>query len=331
MRVALQIFVHEHPVQIPLTTRILDSFVRITESRFVTTHQVLVACVLVLCIGIGTSYAAENTLPGDLLYSVKTGINERLQGSFAVSAASKARWTTEIANRRLTEAEELAATGRLTPVASAELESALDDTVQNFDSQVETLADEATIADAQSVLEVSLNAHETVLASIGSASATVEQNLLPIVSKVREHADRVTRARFEAEVRLTAKNDSGIRSAALSKKKSAQEQVISAKKNIRKNSEEKATAPVRNVAEEAAWDVTMGDNDVEKGNWGRAFGAYQAAIRTVLEDKTGEDARDRLKAKLGLELDATSTNPRTSASNSEDGEVHDATSVVQED
>lgn len=60
-----------------------------------------------------TAMAAENSLPGEFLHPVKVGINENIRSFLTRSAADKADWEIERANRRLVEIEKLADSGKL--------------------------------------------------------------------------------------------------------------------------------------------------------------------------------------------------------------------------
>ncbi|HVX91118.1 MAG TPA: DUF5667 domain-containing protein [Candidatus Paceibacterota bacterium] len=107
---ALTARMHAAPVPSPFFT------------RYSFTLRAVGAFVLVLIIGSGgTAFAAEGSLPGDLLYPVKVGIVEPVQGAFQISDTAKANWNAHIATTRLVEAQALAAKGTLTPAVSAEL------------------------------------------------------------------------------------------------------------------------------------------------------------------------------------------------------------------
>ncbi len=72
--------------------------------------------IALLCIFIFTgvlSYVAENALPGDPLYNVKTNFNENLQSILTVSPESNAKFQTTLVKKRLQEAEDLAAADKL--------------------------------------------------------------------------------------------------------------------------------------------------------------------------------------------------------------------------
>jgi len=83
-------------------------------SSFARTYKYMLATLGVfVLLGAGVSFAAEGALPGDLLYPVKTAINESIRGAFAVSSESKVKWQAELVGRRLEEAVELEASGKL--------------------------------------------------------------------------------------------------------------------------------------------------------------------------------------------------------------------------
>lgn len=84
------------------------------------------AAFAVLLVVTGTSYAAENALPGDILYPIKTQINEKVSGALALSPSAKAAWHAEVATTRLHEAQQLASEDRLTTHTSEMLQGDLD-------------------------------------------------------------------------------------------------------------------------------------------------------------------------------------------------------------
>jgi hypothetical protein len=61
----------------------------------------------------GVASAAEKSLPGEALYTIKVAIVEPLQGTLMVSAADKAQWENVLINRRLSEATTLAVQNKL--------------------------------------------------------------------------------------------------------------------------------------------------------------------------------------------------------------------------
>jgi hypothetical protein len=145
--------------------------VSLSYSWFTFAHRpIAAALVLVLVFGSGVSYAAENALPGDALYTVKTYINEPARVALATNAEAKAEVQIELAERRIEEAAVLAAEGRLDEETENELAVA-------FESHAAAVAEEMAEADKEddsasielaSRFENRLAAHENILLEVES-------------------------------------------------------------------------------------------------------------------------------------------------------------------
>lgn len=146
--------------------------VSLSYSWFTFAHRpIAAALVLVMVFGSGVSYAAENALPGDALYTVKTYINEPTRVALATNAEAKAEVQIELAERRIEEAAILAAEGRLD-------EETEDDLAVAFESHAEAVAEHIAEADADdegikvelaSRFENRLAAHENILLEVESS------------------------------------------------------------------------------------------------------------------------------------------------------------------
>lgn len=95
-----------------------------------------------LLIGGTVSFAAENTIPGDVLYPIKIHVNESIFGAVAVTPQAKADWGVRKAERRLEEVEKLAVAPTVSPEIRANAEASFNasaDQVQehitNFEKQ----------------------------------------------------------------------------------------------------------------------------------------------------------------------------------------------------
>lgn len=160
--------VREYMTHKPLARAEMYS-VSVSYRWFSFAHRPLAAAlVLVLVFGSGVSYAAENALPGDALYSVKTYVNEPARLALASSAEAKAEIQIEFAERRIEEATVLAAEGRLDEDTEGQLAAA-------FESHAAAAAEhiaEADTDDSSASVELSsrfenrLAAHENVLAEV---------------------------------------------------------------------------------------------------------------------------------------------------------------------
>jgi hypothetical protein len=83
---------------------------------------------LAIMIGGGTTLAAQSSVPGDILYSVKIGVNENIREALTISADSEAKLQANLLEERLEEAQKLQAKGQFT----AETESTV---VANISAQ----------------------------------------------------------------------------------------------------------------------------------------------------------------------------------------------------
>lgn len=127
--------------------------------------------------------AAERSVPGDVLYPIKTNINEGVRAQFANSPYEKVAFETELLERRVAEARLLARNGELTE----EVEAAIAETVKNHAHAAqqgiaelkESDADEAAIAEiafgsALDIQSAVLDAGQDASSTDGIAGAVKE-------------------------------------------------------------------------------------------------------------------------------------------------------------
>lgn len=109
MRQALLKFARENPVV--HTSRAKNSRTVVSPYSFMRKargFKVLSATVIGgILIGGTVSFAAEGSLPGNVLYPVKTEVNERVRGVMAVTPHAKAGWDIRLVERRLSEMKEV--------------------------------------------------------------------------------------------------------------------------------------------------------------------------------------------------------------------------------
>lgn len=105
-------------------------------------------------------FAAERSVPGDVLYPIKTNFNETLFAQFANSPYEKVTLETELMERRISEARLLAKVGKLTEEVEASIAADVRDHATAVQQGIAALkvsdADEAAIAEITfgSALEV---------------------------------------------------------------------------------------------------------------------------------------------------------------------------------
>ena len=125
-----------------------------------------VAVLIILLAGGGASFAAEGSLPGDIFYPVKIGVNEKIRGFMAFSESSKAEFQVELAERRLEEVEKLVNSGRVDSEVSAKAEANFAAHAEKVSKRIENLKNSKSLeaaAEISSNFESSLNAHEKIL------------------------------------------------------------------------------------------------------------------------------------------------------------------------
>lgn len=126
------------------------------------------AAVMIVVLTSGTAFAAENALPGDVLYNIKVSVNEPVLGAFAVSTEAKASWAIERAERRIEEAASLALSGTLDAKTGEELTARLEEHVTEAENEQAELEKSDMLAAARvgTNLRVALLAHADILADV---------------------------------------------------------------------------------------------------------------------------------------------------------------------
>lgn len=130
---------------------------------------ITVVVALVALVSGGTALAAENTLPGDVLYPVKVYVNEEVRASFANTDEERAEWEATLAQRRMIEATLLAQRGELREDLAVKVESRLSMHIQKTETLIDRLNDEGKTeeaAEAQAKLDALIRLHQDLLARL---------------------------------------------------------------------------------------------------------------------------------------------------------------------
>ena len=172
MRATLEnTFASNTPVKSPI--RVTSNTYLFFSSRMVSSFAFVL---VVAVVGGGTAYAAEAAVPGDPLYAVKVNVTEPVRAALAFTPEAQADWHTKAVERRLKEAEVLAARGTLT----ADLKERLEANFEMHTAVVEKVLaiveerDVVAAADISSRLESSIAAHGAVIARLGRDSKDEE-------------------------------------------------------------------------------------------------------------------------------------------------------------
>lgn len=104
MRQTLVQFARENPI-VHTSRAVISPYSFMRKARG---FKILSATVIGgILIGGTVSFAAEGALPGDVLYPVKTEVNERVRSAIAVTPQAKAGWDVVLVERRLSEMKEV--------------------------------------------------------------------------------------------------------------------------------------------------------------------------------------------------------------------------------
>ncbi len=137
-------------------------------------------------------FAAERSVPGDVLYLVKTGINESVQGQLVSTPYEQIKFETKLIERRIAEARSLATQGKLTDDVKTHLAETVKEHTKNVTSNITALG--AQDADGAAIARIAFSSSLEVQSAVLNASAesdkesTSVDSLLTVVNEARSEA-----------------------------------------------------------------------------------------------------------------------------------------------
>lgn len=168
----------------------------ITSEHFVifnfnTVYTKVAAGFFALLIVVSVPLAAERSVPGDVLYPVKT-LNEGIRAQFVSSPYEQVAFETELMERRIAEARLLAKEGKLTEEVEAEIAATVKGHADAAQKGIEELknadADEGAIAEI--AFGTTLEVQSAVLDSgIGTGSTTGPHGIAIAVKEAKANVD----------------------------------------------------------------------------------------------------------------------------------------------
>ena len=170
-------------------------------------YMPIIAYVLIAAlVGGGVTVAAEQAVPGEILYPVKVAVVEKVGEALAFSAEAKADWEAKLAARRLEEAAKIEAKEELAAEKKAELKAELEERfekhaerVQERIAKLEAKGKARVAAKVAERFERSLEAHKDVLAKVGMALDKVAEIKLELELKAAAEAEVEVEDEIEEE------------------------------------------------------------------------------------------------------------------------------------
>lgn len=265
--------------------------------------------IIALAIAGGSSVAAENALPGDLLHLVKVNVNEEIKTFFAFSEEAKAKAETKIAGERLEEAAELAAEGRLNAEIRTKIEANFEKSADRVEARVEKMKAEGKIRaalEATSNFEAALEAHEKILERLIEINNDVRAHIIPIRTKVELRLRAVEEDKEKTKEDIKEQSGPEVKAAAEGKLTAANNKIAEVRAFIDRTKVSlgtEATAQVEAKLKVAENTVAEGRAKFEAGAFGEAFVLFQEAHQIAQEAKLMVETRQELKLEIKLESD----------------------------
>ncbi len=279
--------------------------------------------VLSLVIFSGVSLAANNSLPGDVLYPIKVGVNEKVLGLLQVSDESKAQYDIQLAETRLEEIEKVSSKENLNESTKANISSLLNKHIEDAKKHSDKVGNQNNnnlSAQINSELEASLNAHKDILDELSKEKdSRASENIKEVLSNVNENINKVKKDRQEGEDMISNKSSSDVQQSAEGKLKSAQNKIdevsnfIEGKKSsLSSESYDSAKANIK-LANDT---ISQGQNELQARNYGKSFSLFQKAIRIAQQTKIS------IQASINLEINVPGIKDQGEDGNGSDSQIN---------
>lgn len=187
-------YMEYHPL--PKQASLKNKFVQgIPSQSFITIHfasrYTRIAGGFFIFLLVLAPFVAERSAPGDVLYLVKTGFNETIQGQLVSTPYEKIEFETKLMERRIAEARVLASEGKLTEAVKTQIAV----TVKEHTLAVQTGLAELRVKDAEAaaIAEIGFNSSlEVQSAVLGTNESTNSTSSIDfILTVVNEAHDAV--------------------------------------------------------------------------------------------------------------------------------------------
>jgi hypothetical protein len=200
LRESLLAYMEKTPVQ-----AIPDTYAPVQSHYFSKGFVVAVLAGLIVASS-GVAFAASRAVPGDMLYPIKVGINEKVMGYMAISNERKATVEAHLAAERLEEAQQLHAEAKLDDTTAQHLRTNFNAHVSAFETRVEKIkkVDVEQAATVEANFKSSLSNYSTVLPTVAPEISASLSNKKDIPKDLKEEKkDEIKEAQGVTELFTT--------------------------------------------------------------------------------------------------------------------------------
>lgn len=284
--------------------------------------QPMTALVLMiaLAVGGGTTYAAEGSVPGDLLYPVKLEVNESIKSGVALSNRSEAALQARLAEERLKEAEILAAEGRLTVEAANELSARVKNHYEEAEARnqaAEANGDYESSATTRASLEGTFRTYADVLNQLNVSVSG--NNGASLINDISGYADTSADAQATATAEVSLELTSTI-SATVDRAETIVNRAEAEMEDVRSELSAAVAAQVDAKIVAAVSAKTNARASLDNGEYREAYEYAQKAISLATQAETMHSTTVRVEGGIdfGTGLDSViKTSPSTSTDEAE--------------
>jgi len=268
----------------------------------------VVSLMTVVFFGAGVSVAANNALPGEFLYSVKTEFTERLVRLAIIDDSAKANYDISLLQKRLQEAEQISSKNRLDALTSNRVQALVSIHIADAKSGIRKIKQQQGVGAGlvqDTELQASLNAHAEVLGALSQKTTPGEaEGIKSLAVSIDDQAATMREEQQDERIELFAKDAATVRDSAniaMQKAQSLQVQVAafieSKKADVSVSTYKKAMTDLDSVTIM----VLDGKAALEAGDYNNAFILLQNAVGTAKQIKIYIQNQALLRAQLPLE------------------------------
>jgi hypothetical protein len=253
---------------------------------------VFAAILVAALLGGGTSFAAQGSLPGDILYPVKVGFNEKIAEAVQFTPQGRVAIESQIASTRLDEAAKLASQNKLADNWKNVLEANFKlhaDAAQRSIAEINADGNSASAASLASDFEASLKArHDVINQFRGSSTVAIGGEINDTMKLRRDAEDNVASN--------SLRGGEGVKNSAEGKIGAAENVIASAQRYFDGLNIGTSTIADARAKLASAKDIyVQAQAKFVVGDYASALGLAQNAIRTAQEAKISVNLQSDLK------------------------------------